>query len=102
MQEPSGTVTEPRIYGHTGSGRPIIDAEVEPLAAAAEAGYDIATLITRRPRHGSPALGSPAASVESVRLDPELRAELLERFRAEGTATSEIIGEALRRLLSAA
>jgi metal-responsive CopG/Arc/MetJ family transcriptional regulator len=40
--------------------------------------------------------------VESVRLDPELREELTERARSEGTTTSEIIRAALRRYLRAA
>ncbi len=101
-QATSRTVTDPRIHGHTSSGRPITDAEVEALAAEAAAGYDVDTLIARRPKRGRPALGSSAASVESVRLDPELRAELLERARAQGTTTSEIIREALRRFLRAA
>jgi hypothetical protein len=95
-------VSEPRIYGHTRSGQPITDADVEVLAAEAEAGYDVDMLISRRAKRGRPALGSAAASVESVRLDPELRAELLERARAEGTTPSEVIREALRRLLHAA
>jgi hypothetical protein len=95
-------VTEPRVYGHTRSGQPITDAEVEALAAEAEAGYDVDRLIARRRKRGRPALGSSAASVESVRLDPELRGELLERARSEGTTTSEIIREALRRFLHAA
>jgi uncharacterized protein (DUF4415 family) len=95
-------VTEPRVYGHTRSGQPITDADVEALAAEAEAGYDVDRLIARRRKRGRPALGSSAASVESVRLDPELRGELLERARSEGTTTSEIIREALRRFLHAA
>jgi uncharacterized protein (DUF4415 family) len=95
-------VTEPRVYGHTASGRPITDAEVEALAAEAEAGYDVDELLARRPKRGRPALGSAPASVESVRLDPELRRELLERARADGTTTSEVIREALRRFLHAA
>ena len=95
-------MTEPRVYGHTGSGRPITDSEVEALAAEAEAGYDVDELIARRPKRGRPALGSAPASVESVRLDPELRQELAERARAEGTTTSELIREALRRYLRAA
>ena len=95
-------MTEPRVYGHTRSGQPITDAEVEALAAEAEAGYDVDRLIARRRKRGRPALGSSAASVESVRLDPELRGELLERARSEGTTTSEIIREALRRFLHAA
>jgi uncharacterized protein (DUF4415 family) len=95
-------LSEPRVYGHTASGRPITDAEVEALAAEAEAGYDVEELLARRPKRGRPALGSSPASVESVRLDPELRRELIERARADGTTTSEIIREALRRFLHAA
>lgn len=52
----------------------------------------------RRAKRGRPALGSAPASVESVRLDPELR----DQTRAEGTTTSEVIREALRRFLKAA
>jgi hypothetical protein len=29
---------KPQVYGHTGSGRPITDTEIEALAAEAEAG----------------------------------------------------------------
>ncbi len=95
-------MTDARIYGHTSSGEPITDKEVEALAAEAEAGYDVDELIARRRKRGRPSLGSSAASVESVRLDPELQGELLERARAEGKTTSEIIREALRRFLRAA
>ena len=70
-------MSEPRVYGHTASGRPITDAEIEALAAEAEAGYDVDELLARRPKRGRPALGSSPASVESVRLDPELRRALL-------------------------
>ena len=34
-------MTEPRVYGHTRSGQPITDADIEALAAEAEAGYDV-------------------------------------------------------------
>jgi hypothetical protein len=95
-------MTDERIYGHTRSGHPITDSDVQALAAEAEAGYDVDRLIARRPKRGRPALGSSPASVESVRLDPELRLELLQRAQAEGTTTSEIIREALRRFLRAA
>lgn len=95
-------MTDERVYGHTRSGRPITDTDVQALAAEAEAGYDVERLIARRPKRGRPALGSSPASVESVRLDPELRLELLQRARSEGTTTSEIIREALRRFLRAA
>jgi hypothetical protein len=95
-------MSESRVYGHTRAGRPITDKDVEALAAEAEAGYDVDELIARRPRRGRPALGSSPASVESVRLDPELRRELLDRARADATTTSEVIREALRRFLRAA
>ena len=95
-------MTDERVYGHTRSGRPITDTEIESLAAEAEAGYDVDQLIERRPKRGRPALGSSPAAVESVRLDPEMREELLQRARSEGTTTSEIIREALRRFLRAA
>jgi hypothetical protein len=95
-------MSEPRIYGHTRSGRPITDTDVEALAAEAEVGYDVDELIARRPKRGRPALGSSPASVESVRLDPELRRELVDRAQADATSTSEVIREALRRFLRAA
>jgi len=91
-----------RIHGHTKSGRAISDEDIEKLAAEAEAGYDVDALIARRGKRGRPTLGTSAASVESVRLDPELRRELLERAQSEGTTTSELIREALRRYLHAA
>ena len=95
-------MTQPPIRGHTKSGRPITDQDVEALAAEAEAGYDADVLIARRNKRGRPALGNAPASVESVRLDPELRRQLLERAEADGTTTSELIREALRRYLRAA
>ncbi len=95
-------MTQPPVRGHTKSGRPIRDRDIEDLAAEAEAGYDPEALIARRNKRGRPAIGSAPASVESVRLDPELRRQLLERAEAEGTTTSELIREALRRYLQAA
>ena len=95
-------MTEPHTHGHTTSGQPITDDMIDKLAAEAEAGYDVETLIARRTKRGRPAIGSAAASVESVRLDPELRRELLARAEADGTTTSELIREALRRYLHAA
>jgi uncharacterized protein (DUF4415 family) len=95
-------VSKDRVYGHSRSGKPITDEEIEALAAEAESGYDVDALLARRGKRGRPALGSAPASVESVRLDPELRDQLLERARAEGTTTSELIREALRRFLKAA
>ena len=95
-------MSKDRVYGHSSSGNPITDKEIEVLAAEAESGYDVDALVARTGKRGRPALGSAPASVESVRLHPELRDQLLERARAEDTTTSEVIREALRRFLKAA
>lgn len=95
-------MSKPRTYGHTSSGRPITDREVQEFAAEAEAGDDVDTLIARRGRRGRPTLGASPATVESVRLDPELRSRLLEQAATEGTTPSELIRKALRRYLKAA
>jgi hypothetical protein len=89
-------------HGNSTSGRPIADAEVRRLADEAERGYDVDTLRARRGKRGRPALGSGPASVESVRLDPELRDQLTQRAKADGTTPSEIIRQALRDYLHAA
>jgi Ribbon-helix-helix protein, copG family len=91
-----------KTYGHTTSGKPITDADVQRLAEEAERGYDVDALIARRNKRGRPALGSAPASVESVRLEPELRDQLAARARADGTTPSEIIRQALRDYLHAA
>jgi hypothetical protein len=68
-------VSQDRVYGHTHSGDPITDRETEALAAEAEAGYDVGTLLLRRAKRGRPALGLAPASVESVRPDPRWATE---------------------------
>lgn len=90
-----------RTYGRTKSGKAITDADIEKYAAEAEAGYDVDELIRRRGKRGRPTLGSGPASVESVRLDPEMREALATRAEAEGTSTSEVIRQALREYLEA-
>jgi hypothetical protein len=90
------------VHGHTTPERPITDADIQRLADEAERGYDVDALIARRGKRGRPALGSAPASVESVRLDPELRDQLAERARADGTTPSEVIRQALRDYLRAA
>jgi len=90
-----------RTYGRTKSGKVITDADIERYAAEAEAGYDVDELIRRRGKRGRPTLGSGPATVESVRLDPELREALATRAEAEGTSSSEVIRQALRDYLEA-
>ena len=81
----------------TKSGKPITDEMVEKLAKKAEAGYDVDDTLRRRP--GRPAIGSAPASVESVRLEPELRDALAERAERDGETSSAVIRKALRRYL---
>jgi predicted HicB family RNase H-like nuclease len=89
-----------RTYGKTASGTPITDDLVAELAKKAEVGYDVDEMLRRR--GGRPPMGSAAASVESVRLDPELREALSKRARRERVTTSSIIRQALREYLGIA
>lgn len=90
-----------RTYGHTKSGRPVDDELIEQLAREAEDGYDINEIISRRGKRGRPRLGAAPSTVESVRLDPELKERLARRAEADGIAASEVIREALRHHLEA-
>ena len=90
-----------RTYGHTKSGTPITDDLIEELAKEAEAGYDVDEIIARRGKRGRPRLGTEPSTVESVRLDPELKARLLRRAADQGVPVSEVIREALRQHLEA-
>ena len=95
-------MTEDRNHRHTRDGRPITETEVKRLAKEADRGYDVDRLLKRRGKRGRPTLGNGPAGVESVRLDPELREELLARAESDGTTPSEVIRKALRRYLRAA
>ncbi len=86
-----------RSYGKSASGKPITEKMVAELAEKAEAGYDVEETLRRRP--GRPSLGSAPASVESVRLEPELRDALAERAQRDRETTSSVIRKALRRYL---
>jgi predicted HicB family RNase H-like nuclease len=87
-------------HGHPKDGTPITDADVEAMADEAEQGYDVDMLLRRR-RGGRPPLGSAAASVESVRLDPELKRALLVRAAQEHVSVSEVIRRAIGEYLRA-
>lgn len=86
-----------KTYGKTASGKPITDELVDEVASKAEAGYDVKKTLQRRV--GRPAIGSGPASVESVRLDPELRKALRQRAKRDHEATSSVIRKALREYL---
>ena len=90
-----------RTYGTTKSGKAVDDRVIEALADEAEAGYDVDEVIARRGKRGRPPLGAGPSTVESVRLDPELRERLARRAEADGVPVSEVIREALRHHLEA-
>ena len=87
-------------HGTKADGTPITDRRVEEMADEAESGYDVDQILRRR-QTGRPAMGSAASSVESVRLDPELKRDLLLRAAEDHTSVSEIIRLAVRQYLHA-
>jgi hypothetical protein len=89
-----------KTYGKTASGVPITDELIDKLSAKAEAGYDVEEMLRRR--GGRPPMGSAAAGVESVRLDPELREALARRASQDHETTSTVIRKALRQYLRVA
>jgi hypothetical protein len=92
-------MAKPKTY-MTASGRKLTDADIETIAAeVASKDYDVDALKRRR---GRPPMGSGPADVVPVRIDPELRAAIEERAKADNTTTSDVIREALRRFLDVA
>lgn len=87
-------------HGTKADGTPITDQMVEEMADEAASGYDVDQILRRR-QPGRPAMGSAASSVESVRLDPELKRDLLLRAAEDHTSVSEIIRLAVRHYLHA-
>ena len=75
------------------------DVDTEAYVAEAERGYDADQILQRR--GGRPAMGSAAAGVESVRLDPELKRDLLLRAAADKTSVSQVIRAAIGNYLRA-
>jgi hypothetical protein len=88
-------------HGHKADGTPITDEMVDAMAHEAERGYDVDE-IRRRRRGGRPPMGSAASTVESVRLDPELKRDLLLRAAEEHITVSEAIRRAIGQYLRAA
>lgn len=89
----------PETHGTRADGTPISDEMVEAMADEAERGYDVGELLRRR--GGRPSMGSAASSVESVRLDPELKRDLLLRAAQEHVSVSELIRRAIGQYLRA-
>ncbi len=86
-------------HGTKDDGTTITDESVEALADEAEQGYDVDEIVRRR--GGRPAMGSAAATVESVRLAPETKRGLLLRASADGVSVSETIRRAVGEYLKA-
>lgn len=86
-------------HGTRADGTPIDDAAVEALADEADRGYDVEAI--RRRRGGRPSLGAAASTVESVRLTPELKRDLLLRAAAEEISVSEAIRQAITKYVRA-
>jgi predicted HicB family RNase H-like nuclease len=93
------TMAKPKTHGRLADGTPITDATVEALADEAERGYDVGAMLRRRT--GRPSMGEAPASVESVRLDPDLKRDLILRAATEGISVSEVIRRALRDYVKA-
>ncbi|MGH9083287.1 MAG: ribbon-helix-helix protein, CopG family [Acidimicrobiales bacterium] len=87
-------------YGTRADGSQITDQDVEAMADEAERGYDVEEILQRR-RGGRPAMGSGPSTVESVRLDPDLKRDLLLKAADEQVSVSELIRRAMRRYLRA-
>lgn len=91
-----------RTYGRTKAGEPITEEMIERFADEAERGYEPDQLRGHRRGPGRPPLGAAAKTVESVRLEPGLRAATAQRAAAEGITVSEVIRRALREYLHSA
>jgi hypothetical protein len=87
-----------KTYGRTPSGKLITEELIEKLSREAEAGFDVDEILRRR--RGRPPMGSGPATVESVRLDPELREALARRAESDAEPTSHVIRKALRLYLN--
>jgi hypothetical protein len=95
------TEEEPMTNGpkRTSKGRPVTDAQIDDLATEAERGYDVERV---KRAGGRRPLGTAAAKVIPVRLDPDLEAALKRRAEADKSNASEVIRDALRAWLKTA
>lgn len=80
-------------------GRAVGDEEIQHLADEAEAGYEPSRL---RRASGRPTMGSAAARLVPVRIDPELDETLQRRAEADHTTASDVVRTALRSWLTSA
>ena len=80
----------------TRNGRNVTDADLDRMAAEAEAGFDLSTW---KRRAGRPSLGATNPGAHSpritTRVPEELRARVASRATREGKSVSEVIRELL-------
>ncbi len=93
--EATGSNAPPDCTNASASG------DVDRLAVEAEHGYDVDKIIARGGKRGRPRLGVAPSTVESVRLDPDLKERLTRRAHDEGVPVSDLIRKALRHHLEA-
>jgi hypothetical protein len=86
-----------RSHGKLRSGIEATDEVLDRMAVEAEAGLDVTKLRQR----GRPPLGTSAAQVRHVRLDPELAQALEARAESDRRSVSEVMREAIRQYLAA-
>ena len=89
----------PKKTPRTAGGRPVTEQVIAAVAEDAEAGYDVEIL---KHRGGRRPMGSAAARVVPVRLDPELEQALRDRAERDHANTSDVIRDALRAWLQSA
>jgi hypothetical protein len=93
-------MNDPKKY-RTKSGRELKESDLDAISADVEsANYDVEQLKARR--RGRPTIGSAAAEVVPVRLDPELREAVESRAKSDETTTSDVIRRALKEFLHVA
>ena len=80
----------------TSRGRHVTENETDRLARVADAGYDADKL---HRSGGRKPIGSAAARVVPVRLDPELDADLRQRAVSENSTASGVIRDAIHAWL---
>ena len=88
-----------KVYGQTSDGREIDDALIQELADEGKHGYSPEQFAGKPRGRGRPPLGNLAKTVESVRLDPALRAAAIARAEADGVTVSELVRRALSAYL---
>jgi len=79
---------------------PTGEADANRFVDEAERGYDVDKILGQR-RSGRPPRAAAAGTVESVRIDPDLKRDLLLRAARDNTSVSDVIRRAIDEYLRA-